>query len=372
MPNATGLAIPVEQDKHQKASITTDTMSELYKLLAVSTEKQVNIGDYIQALAAAQFLPKTDGFIQREKLKDYDGERCKVIMNGWYMHHTEQWPPSEKITPLFVAFHINASAKEGLVSKGSIDYLKRFQPVGCRDYHTRDLLLSKGVDAYFSACLTLTLGMRYKSDEKKDKCYFVDPFIPKKRKVIDEIYNTFWLLTHYKKWNAIEKITDKLPYKKNFKRRIRACRLYRTYIKIFTEETLTEAEYISQRNKNYLTRYNTDMERLDEAKRLVNKYAKARMVVTSRIHCALPCLGLETPVIFTENTAQTEKKVCRMGGISDLFNTISFNGNRFETNFKFCRSTRISKKNVPTNKNLWRQYATKLIETCKDFINKNN
>lgn len=231
MPNATGLAIPVEQDKHQKAYITTDTMSELYKLLAVSTEKQVNIGDYIQALAAAQFLPKTDGFIQREKLKEYDGERCKVIMNGWYMHHTEQWPPSEKITPLFVAFHINASAKEGLVSKESIDYLKRFQPVGCRDYHTRDLLLSKGVDAYFSACLTLTLGMRYKSDEKEDKCYFVDPFIPKKRKVIDEIYNTFWLLTHYRKWDTIEKITDKLPYKKNFKRRIRACRLYRTYKK---------------------------------------------------------------------------------------------------------------------------------------------
>ena len=62
-----------------------------YKLLAVSvdTGEHVNIGDYIQALAAAQFLPEVDGFVQRERLKEYDGEACKVIMNGWYMHHTE-------------------------------------------------------------------------------------------------------------------------------------------------------------------------------------------------------------------------------------------------------------------------------------------
>lgn len=130
-----------------------------YKLLAVSTENQANIGDYIQALAAARFFPgKHDGFIQREKLKEYDGEECKVIMNGWYMHNPVQWPPSGRIHPLFVAFHINATAAEELMSDESVSYLKRHQPIGCRDYFTRDLLLSKGIEAYFSGCLTLTLG----------------------------------------------------------------------------------------------------------------------------------------------------------------------------------------------------------------------
>lgn len=97
-----------------------------YKLLAVSvdTGEHVNIGDYIQALAAAQFLPEVDGFVQRERLKEYDGEACKVIMNGWYMHHTEHWPPSDKIKPLFVAFHINASAKEGMLTEDSINSLR--------------------------------------------------------------------------------------------------------------------------------------------------------------------------------------------------------------------------------------------------------
>lgn len=67
-----------------------------YKILAVSTVNEINIGDYIQALASSQFLPRVDGFIQREELKDYDGEECKMIMNGWYMHNPKQWPPSKK------------------------------------------------------------------------------------------------------------------------------------------------------------------------------------------------------------------------------------------------------------------------------------
>lgn len=338
-----------------------------YKLLAVSTERRVNIGDYIQALAAAQFLPKADGFIQREKLKDYDGEECKVIMNGWYMYHTEQWPPSEKIHPLFVAFHINASAKNGLVSKESIDYLKRFQPIGCRDFYTMDLLLSKGIDAYFSACMTLTLGTRYKSTEKDEKCYFVDPYIPKEKRGYNELSNTLWLLTHM---DTINKIARKWPYKRHLKKYIHVCRFYRTYIKIFTKETLTKAEYISHWDRNYLSASKTEDEWLTEAERLVYKYSKSKLVVTSRIHCALPCLGLEVPVIFTENIKQSDISRCRMGGIRDLFNIISFNGKKYDLNFNLYGNQRISTSACPANKVLWKKFADTLAATCKSFIAK--
>ena len=340
-----------------------------YKLLAVSTERKVNIGDFIQALAAAQFLPKMDGFIQREKLKDYNGEECKVIMNGWYMHNPDQWPPSSKINPLFVSFHINATTKDRLLSEESINYLKKFQPIGCRDYYTRDLLVSKGVDAYFSACLTLTLGKSYKSEEKVDKCYFVDPFIPKKKKVLDEIGAVLWFLSHRNVWNPVGKIARKWPRKNIFSRLAYSSRFYRTYINMFTEETLTNAEYISQMNKDYLLKFKTEEERIGEAKRLVNKYAKAKLVVTSRIHCALPCLGLETPVIFTEDMKQSARKACRMGGIRDFFNIISFNENEFEINFQFCKGEKISSSTAPLNKDLWKKYADRLIEECKKFIN---
>jgi exopolysaccharide biosynthesis predicted pyruvyltransferase EpsI len=38
--------------------------------------------------------------------------------------------------------------------------------------------------------------------------------------------------------------------------------------------------------------------RLAAAERLLEVYARAEMVVTTRLHCALPCLALGTPVLF--------------------------------------------------------------------------
>jgi hypothetical protein len=65
-----------------------------YKLLSAHTEKTVNIGDYIQALASLQFLPSFDGFVEREGLNSYSEEECTVIMNGWFMHNPnlDSWP----------------------------------------------------------------------------------------------------------------------------------------------------------------------------------------------------------------------------------------------------------------------------------------
>ena len=183
-----------------------------YKLLSVSTEDQVNIGDYIQALASAQFLPHVDGFIQREKLKDYNGDECKVIMNGWYMLHPEQWPPSFKINPLFVAVHFNSLAKDYLLTPNSINYLKTFSPIGCRDNYTKELFCNKGVDAYFSGCMTLTLGYKYKNEKKEDKCYFVDPYFITKWNFYNTLFNSIYLILH---WKPISIIAKKYPENKN-------------------------------------------------------------------------------------------------------------------------------------------------------------
>lgn len=84
--------------------------------MVMATEPRINIGDYIQALAAAQFFDSIDTLIERERLDEYDGEKVKMIMNGWYMHHPEHWPPSPKIRPLFVAFHINSAVRSGLLT----------------------------------------------------------------------------------------------------------------------------------------------------------------------------------------------------------------------------------------------------------------
>ena len=77
---------------------------------------------------------------------------------GWYMHALfsmrHGFPLHRNLRPIFISFHCN---KRGLLTPAAIDYLKRYGPVGCRDWTTVDLLLSVGVPAFFSGCLTTTI-----------------------------------------------------------------------------------------------------------------------------------------------------------------------------------------------------------------------
>lgn len=333
-----------------------------YKLLSIENRAMINIGDYVQALAAAQFLPQVDGFVNRECLSDYDGDECKVIMNGWYMHDPTKWPPGEKITPLFVALHINKLASEQMLQEKGRTYLKKHEPIGCRDYHTRDLLQENGIESYFSGCLTLTLGRKYRSVRHTDKVYFVDPYIPREESFAlftkDLIALFFSPLLTYHLSHQLYLSPSKLT---NI---IRTARFVRLYSRIFTKETLRNATYISQENKYFATLDNN--ERLNKAELLIKEYAQASFVVTKRIHCALPCLGLETPVYFTENALDNEVSSCRFGGIKELFNRITVFPDGIETEFE--RKGKLSNMNIVMNKDTWRPLAATLTQRCIKFI----
>lgn len=339
-----------------------------YRLLSVHRKgvEITNIGDYIQALAARQFLPRVDGYVDRELLKSYSEEPCKMIMNGWYMHDTTQWPPTDLITPLFVALHMNVSAREGMLSKEGIDYLKGHQPIGCRDINTADVLKSKGINSYFSGCLTLTLGYKYHSAEKEEKCYIVDPKIPISKDLVSIIKDVFYFILKRKDVNTV---TSKLFSDVNMKKKRLASRFLRTYSKHIELKTLVEAEYIQQQNKFYATQLKTEEERLQEAERLVKKYAKARLVITSRIHCALPCLGLETPVVFVYNEDIDEVSKCRFGGLKELFNTFVCSPKRVKPSFTI--SKKLSVSNPCVNKEDWRSLSEGLIKKCLEFTKEN-
>ena len=335
-----------------------------FKLLSVRGRKECNIGDYIQALAASQFLPSIDGFVNREKLKDYDGDECTMIMNAWYLHDYSQWPPSEKINPLFVSVHFNSSALEGLMSDESIAYLKKYAPIGCRDYYTAQHLKNKGVDAYFSACLTLTLGHRFKSVEKDEKCYFVEPSFKVDKSYFTLLYNSLYLIFN---WSKIHKIAKKYPKKQGFfRKRLGLVTFFRAYKRYFTEDTLVNAEYICQQNEVYKNNFPTDEERLKEAERLVRLYSRAKLVVTSRIHCALPCLGLETPVIFTDLVTKQQIDTCRFGGLRELFTIMDWKDGRLVPEFEL--KDKISLKNTPQNKTTWKVYSENLIKVCREYL----
>lgn len=85
-----------------------------------------------------------------------------LIAFGWYMHALMEgrfdFPFHPGARPIFISFHCR---RRNLLSDDSIEYLRRYGPVGCRDWSTVYLLLSVSVPAFFSGCITTTIGMLF-------------------------------------------------------------------------------------------------------------------------------------------------------------------------------------------------------------------
>ena len=236
-------------------------------------------------------------------------------MNGWFTHNIHNWMPSDDIEPIFVSFHMNNTAAPFMLSEKGIAYLKKHQPIGCRDQFTADTLNAKGIDAHFTGCLTLTLDS-YKVDdsERDDAIYIVDPLYsyPRPEKIF---YNAKATVRNILNGSAFQ-LSKKKKYLKKF----------------ISEEVLSAAEFINQEPPSNTY---TDDEKFEMAEALLTKYAKAKLVITSRIHCALPCLALGTPVIFI-NGFDSFVDSCRFDGILELFNRIDVKSKtgEFKANFK--------------------------------------
>lgn len=313
-----------------------------FSKLKLEANNEVNIGDYVQSLAAKQFLPKVDVFIERENLQVNLPDTYKCIMNGWYMHGSK-WPPSNNIQPLFVSFHINSKAEHVLLSQSSIDYLKQHEPIGCRDIRTMNLLKERNVDAYFSGCLTLTLGKSYCSNESSGEILFADPYIYETipSKIVKKVKKTIGC--EMNESTMRKKIMNQY---KNI--------LPKSFLENFSVSTQIE---------KIPTQYNHE-EYFQKAEKLLQRYAKAKVVITSRIHCALPCLAMGTPVIYVHSQRENEEHNSRLNGILELFdNIIYINKNRVEF------SKKITSPEDVINSNSYIKYKESLIERVEKFIN---
>jgi lipopolysaccharide biosynthesis glycosyltransferase len=86
-------------------------------------------------------------------------ENTWIVAFGWHMHSLFKLrfglPYHPNLNPVFVSFHVHAIKA---LTPEAIEYLKAHGPIGCRDWTTVDLLLSAGVDAFFTGCLTTTVS----------------------------------------------------------------------------------------------------------------------------------------------------------------------------------------------------------------------
>lgn len=320
-----------------------------------------NIGDYVQSIAARQFLPSVDKYLDREHLNDEVDAEVRLIMNGWYMHQPQNWPPVEKIKPLFVAFHLNKLAESGMLDAKGIAYLKQHQPIGCRDYHTVSVLKEKGIDAYFSGCLTLTLGATYQHSVKENaKVYLTDLSYQLEHSLDFKMQCARVLLT---KLLVLKKIQERM-LECGITRALKGvAAFYVTYRSVLSDRLMETAEYRCQEIEDTFA---NDDEKFAYADKLLKEYSEANFVVTSRIHCALPCLAMGTPVVFVTSDLSGDVHNCRFDGLQQLFQTITIHGKNIECNVDGIE--RLDTDSKFSNKPDYKVFAEALAVKCHGFF----
>ena len=227
-----------------------------------------NLGDPIQTLAQLGLLPECHVQAKRDHLHEFvSARRTVLLMDGWFSHLPENWPPSKHVEPLFVSFHI-APQHAQLAADRHFDYFKRVEPIGCRDLHTVRLFENLGIQALFSGCLTLSLQNAMPARTKS--VYLVDTHLaPPDASGYPPCYP-----------EALAKLVPK--------------------------RILDEAEYIEH---DAPRQYRNDhVYKLNRARDLIDAYSRARLVITSRLHCALSCLALGTPVVFLNRTVKSDPR----------------------------------------------------------------
>ena len=119
-----------------------------------------NLGDDILTYAAYKFLPRVDYVIDRENIDTFipnEKDYVAAIFNGWFLHNKFNWPPSEYIYPLFIGIHFSPNQRWGIGDEYldglGKEYLKKYEPIGCRDEDTLKKMKERNIEAFFSGCL---------------------------------------------------------------------------------------------------------------------------------------------------------------------------------------------------------------------------
>ncbi|MFQ3340400.1 MAG: hypothetical protein ACI9TK_000051 [Flavobacteriaceae bacterium] len=272
-----------------------------------------NLGDDIQSIAAKQWIPFDEIMgLDRDHLNAYSGPQVKLVMNGWFMEAPSNWPPSKKITPLFLSFHLNPSAQHEMLNHEGVAYLKEHQPIGCRDKHTQKVLEQNGIKTYFSACLTLGLNRTsfVAPKTKRSGILLISPMerlLPEPQTFrLTKTKGLFNILTQ-----AIKFPYRYLQYKKAMGR-----------LHVFLEqknETVIWHSQLIDRNTH------TEKARIIAAENQLKLIATARLVITSRIHSALPAVAFNTPVLFLSDGLDHKNQQSRLEGMEAFFPIINSN-----------------------------------------------
>lgn len=214
-----------------------------------------NLGDDLLTLAASCLLPRVDRVLNADHLDEpFDdlepNDRIVTLMCGDVMRHPVHWPPERHIAPAITGAHFSHEDIWGVpfseIGETGLKYLAACGTIGCRDQRTVELMESMGLPCQLTACLTLTLKKPEVSAPARPYMVMCD--------VPEDVQR------------ALKEHVNGLDF--------------RTVTHLMTEN-----------DQDYETR-------MHAAHDMLKLYAAAQCVVTRRLHCAMACLAIGTPVLL--------------------------------------------------------------------------
>ena len=209
----------------------------------------INIGDDIQTIGAINILREICGdklelvYIDRENISEfYAPEPVVTIMQWWWMHNTASWPPSSSIEPIFIGFHVSHKFRNFITQNpDSLNYFKDHEPIWCRDEMSYQFFTKKWIRAYLSGCLSI-FQVPQTTSLNRDTIFLVDA----------------------------PEVLSFLPAD-------------------ITNNVVSLSHRIGFNNLN---------ERLSVGQKLIDLYfSRGKIIITSKLHCALPCIAMGLSVI---------------------------------------------------------------------------
>jgi hypothetical protein len=214
--------------------------------------KTENLGDHIQLIAANRLLKRIgiepdclvdrDDEIASADALNHGSEPVGILLNGWFKTNPAEWPPHPRLVPIYLGFHIRLFQSPSLVSEAALQHYRQYAPIGCRDLYTQSLLQHHGVDAFHSNCLSLTLPRRLEHPRRQTEVFVV---------------------------SRDERLQDYIPPQ---------LQPY-TFVKQYSGSSDFE-------------------DNMQHAEALLHMYrTRARLIVTTLLHCALAAIAMGIPVV---------------------------------------------------------------------------
>jgi len=318
-----------------------------YKLLDKSRTSR-NRGDYVQTLAALSNLLRFQNidYVGNTKLSNYLNSLKKqiqpqrqitthaakvqpvaidrdfssgreypkntwLISNGWFMHRNFKgpvdFPYPKNVLPLMISFHIQ---DPDVLTDEVVKELKRIEPIGCRDWTTLYRLRDFGIKAFFSGCVTTTVGQ-----------------------VLPPATGT-----NKKKLAQVETKIDE-----------------RKYLGWQVDQFIQVGEQVRAFDL---------VDGIEDARQMLAEYVDYREVATSRLHCYLPARSMGLPVDFKpKNLADV-----RFEGLINLDET-AFNKirNGIEDKLEITLKAILEGKTEKEVRKLWAEICQAEVEFAETY-----